>query len=338
MRLDTRARLAYLGERARGFDLASVWRRATEAGRQHRVPTARVFADMLRYAVLHDTAFNDYVELDFAMLTPAERRTFMTSSLSNHIARTFDDEAKGELFLDKLRFNETFDAELGREWIDIRTAGVSGLAAFGRRHSVIVAKIPDGQAGKGVERYELDGVRDWDALHAELLGKGQLLVEEHLRQHPEVAKYCPGTANTMRINAFFDGEDVHLLSWAQKFGRGAVSDQPVSGGFYTMLDDAGRAVGDGHTGASARRFPTHPDTGEVIRDFQVPMVDEVRALIDRVARVVPEVPYVGWDVVVAEDGPVVVEGNWVPGLYEHKPSVTGIRIGTRARFERAIGA
>lgn len=338
MRFDPRARIAYLVERTRGVDLPSAWRRAQAAGRQHGRPAAAVFADMLRYAAFRDTAFNDYVELDFAMLTPDERRTFMTSSLSNHIARTYDDEAKGGIFLDKLRFNEVFDAFLGREWGDIRRLGVAGLEEFGRRRGTIIAKIPDGQAGKGVERIQAADVEDWGDLHARLLAANQVLVEEVIRQHPELSRYCPGTVNTMRVNVFFDGERVHLLSWAQKFGRGAVSDQPISGGFYTMLDDEGRAVGDGHTGANANRFPTHPDTGAVIRDFKVPMVAELREMIDRIARVVPEVPYVGWDFAIGEDGPVVVEGNWVPGLYEHKPSVTGIRTGTRARFEAAVGA
>ena len=37
-------------------------------------------------------------------------------------------------------------------------------------------------------------------------------------------------------------------------------------------------------------------------------------------------------------GPLVLEGNWLPGIYEHKPSVTGIRTGTRPRFERAIAS
>jgi hypothetical protein len=81
----------------------------------------------------------------------------------------------------------------------------------------------------------------------------------------------------------------------------------------------------------------HPDSGFVIADFQLPMMDEVRAFIDQVARVVPQVQYVGWDVVVSPTGPVLVEGNWGAGVYENKPSVTGIRTGHKARYRDAIG-
>ena len=68
------------------------------------------------------------------------------------------------------------------------------------------------------------------------------------------------------------------------------------------------------------------------------MMDEVRAFIDRVARVVPQVQYVGWDIVVTPDGPVLVEGNWGAGVYENKPSVTGIRTGHKARYRERSGS
>jgi hypothetical protein len=66
------------------------------------------------------------------------------------------------------------------------------------------------------------------------------------------------------------------------------------------------------------------------------MIDEVKAFVDQVARVVPQVQYVGWDIVVGPDGPVLVEGNWGAGVYENKPSVSGIRTGHKPRYQAAI--
>jgi hypothetical protein len=331
-------RLDFFLTRAKGLDLPSVARRARLAAQQHHRSAAVVFADMMWSAAFRDTAFNDYFELDFAMLTRAERRTFMTSPLSNHIAVRHDDPAYRDLFLDKIKFNRTFAPYLRRDWLDLSAAGAAELADFGARHPVIIGKVPTGQAGNGVERYVSAEVSDWAALHGELVGKGQLLVEENITQHPVLAAACAGTVNTTRVNTFFDGEQVHLLSWAQKFGRGAVSDQPISGGFYTMLDENGHSYGAGHTGKNANRFDVHPESGVSIVDFQLPLAEELKALVDVVGRTVPQVPYVGWDFVVGPEGPLVLEGNWVPGIYEHKPSVTGIRTGTRARFERATQA
>jgi hypothetical protein len=199
-----------------------------------------------------------------------------------------------------------------------------------------VTKEPVGQAGTGVHRYHAADVDDWDAFHRGLWERGELLIEQLITQHPDLAAVCPGTVNTTRVTAFFDGEKTHILAMAQKFGRGAVSDQMTFGGFYTMLDDDGKAVGPGYD-SHGHVHVRHPDSGFVIADFQLPMIDEVKAFVDRVARVVPQVQYVGWDIVVSPDGPVLVEGNWGAGVYENKPSVTGIRIGHKPRYRTAIG-
>jgi hypothetical protein len=210
------------------------------------------------------------------------------------------------------------------------------VRAFAESRGTIVTKEPVGQAGTGVHRYHAAEIDDWDAFHLGLLERGELLIEEVIVQHPDLAAVCPGTVNTTRITAFFDGERTHILAMAQKFGRGAVSDQMTFGGFYTMLDENGHAVGPGYD-SHGHVHEKHPDSGFEIGDFQLPMMDDVRAFIDRVARVVPQVQYVGWDVVVTPDGPVLVEGNWGAGVYENKPSVTGIRTGHKARYREAIG-
>lgn len=330
------ARVRYLFWRMRNIDVKSVTERAKEAAEQHHKATPLVVADMLWSAGFHNVGFQDYVDYDFAMLNRAERATFMTHPVSNQLSQKYDHPDYRHLFHDKIEFDKTFDALLGREWMLVEEGNAAELKSFLERQGTVVVKTPHGQAGNGVFRYHAADVTDWDTFHAELLQKGQLLVEEVIRQHEDLAAVCPGTVNTTRITAFFDGEKTHILAIAQKFGRGAVSDQMSFGGFYTMLDENGRAIGPGYD-SHGHVHETHPDSGFRIADFQLPMMDEVRAFIDRAARVVPQVQYVGWDVVVSPDGPVLVEGNWGAGVYENKPSVTGIRTGHKPRYQAAIG-
>jgi glutathione synthase/RimK-type ligase-like ATP-grasp enzyme len=63
----------------------------------------------------------------------------------------------------------------------------------------------------------------------------------------------------------------------------------------------------------------HPITGTGIVGFQVPLWDESLRLTQEAAKLVPEVAYVGWDVAVTPDGPVLVEGNEFPGHHQHLP-------------------
>ncbi|WP_259605875.1 MULTISPECIES: sugar-transfer associated ATP-grasp domain-containing protein [Microbacterium] len=332
------ARLKYLLKRLTAFNPGRVWSFATQIAQEQGKWAPWIFVDMLIWAAFHDTAYIDYYEADFALLTRAERKTFMTSLIQHHLAQALNDRTDVLQFENKLSFNRRFAAYLGREWLDLAETDAEGLRAFAERHPVIIAKTPVGREGKGVFRYDTAEVADWEGFRTELLEKGQRLLEQPIVQHPYLAEYCAGTVNTTRVATFFDGQTVHVLMAAQKFGRGAVSDQFTWGGFFTMLDENGHSVGPGHTGKHKSRYETHPDSGASIVDFQVPMWDRVVELVDRAAREVPTVPYVGWDVAVGPDGPVLIEGNWTPGLYETRVSATGIRTGSKERHRPVIEA
>jgi len=329
-------RLRYLAGRARRIDVGSVVERAKEASAQHGKALPLVVADMLFQAGVKNVGFQDYIDYDFAILTPAERATYMTHPVSNQISQKYDHPDYRGLFQDKVEFDKTFSEFLRRDWMVVDAGNADELRAFTDRLGTIVTKEPVGQAGTGVHRYHAAEVDDWSAFHRGLLERGEILVEEVIRQHDDLAAVCPGTVNTTRVTAFFDGQKTHILAMAQKFGRGAVSDQMTFGGFYTMLDENGHALGAGYD-SHGHVHELHPDSGVRIADFQLPMIDEVKAFVDQVARVVPQVQYVGWDIVVGPDGPVLVEGNWGAGVYENKPSVTGIRTGHKPRYQAAIG-
>jgi hypothetical protein len=329
-------RLRYLAGRARRIDVGSVFERAKEASVAHGKWMPAVVVDMLWQAGVKQVGFQDYIDYDFAILSAAERATYMTHPVSNQISQQYDDPAYRHVFQDKVAFDRAFSEHLHREWMVVEDDNADAVRAFAQTHGTIVTKEPVGQAGTGVHRYHAADVDDWTAFHRGLRDRGELLVEQLIVQHPDLAAVCPGTVNTTRVTAFFDGERTHILAIAQKFGRGAVSDQMTFGGFYTMLDDEGRAIGPGYD-SHGHVHERHPDSGFEIASFRLPMMAEVRAFVDRVARVVPQVQYVGWDIVVGPEGPVLVEGNWGAGVYENKPSVTGIRTGHKDRYRAAIG-
>jgi hypothetical protein len=329
-------RLRYLVSRARRIDVGSVFARAREVHEHHGKAVPAVVVDMLWSAATKQVGFQDYVDYDFAMLTAAERATYMTHPVSNQLSQKYDHPDFRGLFQDKLAFNRTFGEFLHRDWMEVTEGNAAELEEFGRKHGTLITKTPMGQAGTGVRRYYAVDITDWAEFHRELLQRGELLVEEVIVQHGDLAAVCPGTVNTTRVTAFFDGHKAHILAVAQKFGRGAVSDQMTYGGFYTMLDEKGHARSAGYD-SHENVHEKHPESGFVIADFQLPFFDELAAFIDQVARVVPQVQYVGWDVVITPTGPVLVEGNWGAGVYENKPSVSGIRTGNKPRYRAVIG-
>src|SRR5690606_36403291 len=111
------ARLKYILKRLRSFDLGRVWSFASQIAQEQGKWAPRIFVDMLIWAAFHDTAYIDYYEADFALLSKNERKTFMTSLIQHHLAEAVNTRADIHNFENKLDFNRRFADYLRRDWI-----------------------------------------------------------------------------------------------------------------------------------------------------------------------------------------------------------------------------
>ena len=105
---------------------------------------------------------------------------------------------------------------------------------------------------------------------------------------------------------------------------------------YTMLSPEGTALYPAFDDANDTHG-IHPLTGVPIVGFEVPLFAEAIEAVKAAAQRIPEVPYVGWDVAIAPDRPVLIEGNYNTGVFQAKPSVSGLRRGLLPVYRAAIG-
>lgn len=320
-------RLRYLAGRVRAFNpdnLTRIARRVADRGGRSRLA---ITIDMLWSSVRHEVNFQDYAEWDFHTLTRRERATYMTSAKSNHLSQRWNSAEHRQLFADKAQFCVRFSAHLGREVIDLRSVSPEELAAFLARHPRVVAKVADSLGGDGIEVYSSSDVADPEAFRAARLAGRQVLLEEFLTQHPEMTALNPTSVNTLRVVTFLgDDGTVHRLVHVLRIGNGGDVDNFKAGGMYTVLEENGVAQhpaidGDDHV------YDVHPLSGTSIVGFRVPNWEALQSLVDAVAREVPEIRYVGWDFAVTPTGAAVIEGNYNTGVFQLKPSVTGVREG-----------
>lgn len=329
-------RLGYLADRARAIDLGNVRRIAREAGRLGRRPWMLVAIDMLWCSVRYELAFQDYLDWDFVLLDRRERGTYMTHPKANHLSMKVNDPELRRVFSDKSRFNPIFSEYLGREWLDIRTSGPDELRAFLDRHDAVMVKVPDSLSGHGIERVESATVSDVAAFAERLAAGRQYLVEEFIAQHPAMASLNPSSVNSLRVISYLKDGATIVLASVLKIGNGGAIDNFSGGGMYTMLDEHGVALYPAFDGAGST-FAEHPLTGTPIVGFRVPHYDLVLRMVDEMSRVIPEVPYVGWDIAIGPERPVVIEGNPNSGVFQAKPSVSGVREGLLPLYRAAFG-
>lgn len=332
-----RVRLQYLIRRARKLRPGNLVEFARTVQRVSKAPLPVIIADMLWCSVRYDMAFRDYAVWDIRLLNARERKTWMTHPKSFRITKMYNTPEGRSKLEDKRRFAREYADLLGRETIDLRDVDDAQLAAFLSRHPRVLAKPNEGHGGGGIELHEVGPDVDPARFRAEVTAQGQTVLDEFIVQHPEMSALYPDAVNTVRLITFLDQDDrVHLLAAVLRIGNGDVIDNFASGGMFTMLDDEGVALYPG-VDKNSNVYREHPVTGTPIVGFRVPLYSEVLDLVAALARRTPEAPYVGWDIAITANGPVVIEGNHNSSVFQPKPSASGVRTGLLPVYQAAVG-
>lgn len=139
-------------------------------------------------------------------------------------------------------------------------------------------------------------------------------------QHPAAAAWYPGTTNTVRVLAIRTPVEAGPQVVLAALRVGVRATEPLDnfsrGGLSFPVDLTSGAVGPGVQRLPQGTAPVthHPDTGAAIAGTVVPFWPEVVAVALRAMSRLPYLLYVGWDIAVGTDGPVIIEGNNYAGV------------------------
>jgi hypothetical protein len=211
---------------------------------------------------------------------------------------------------------------------ELAPGGRGALAAHRGRD--LFSKPVDASEGRGARRWHwqeggwTDGASsplDEDALVAELAAQSRgtgVLVQECLANDPLLGAVAPAAVSTVRfVTARSPGGAPEITNVGFRMGVGASrTDNFSGGGLAAAVDPA-----TGRLGAVVQADPVlhvvpveiHPDTGTRLAGFQLPHWPQAVALALASHAALERIGFVGWDVALTPDGPVLVEGNFSPG-------------------------
>ncbi|MFM1878143.1 MAG: hypothetical protein RLZZ241_1009 [Bacteroidota bacterium] len=142
--------------------------------------------------------------------------------------------------------------------------------------------------------------------------------EELVIQHPELNRIHPGCINTLRLETFIDRKgEVHFLAGFMRFGVGNNHvDNTHKGGLFVGIDmERGvlQSIGHQNMEYGGAEKTEHPETGTVFDGFPIPLFDETIAMVKHAVKMLPD-RYIGWDVAVTPNGPLIIEANEYPNI------------------------
>ncbi len=296
-----------------------------------------LFFDMVYSMFKYGVGYLDYMTFGYAFIKKDKRITFMNMDDNIAMVRRLNGRDTYEVFDDKAVFYDRFREMIGRPFVDLRD-GFEGFAAFCEGRDTFFAKEPVSFGGLGVKKVTVGG-RSAKELYDELMEEKLFLAEETIVQHPDMNKLCARSVNTIRVcTVLSDNGNPHVVYALIRIGSGKNDvDNVSSGGMYTLLSDDGRITHPCFCDKTVTYYTTHPANGFELIGFEVPFFNEAIELCKKAALVEPRMRYIGWDVAITENGPVLVEGNNLPGYdmpQNHRFHDDGC--GIKAKFEWAI--
>lgn len=229
------------------------------------------------------------------------------------------------------------------DWIDERLTHDEKLVlkwfSGGGGENVSIVERTDG-------RYLIDGEpMERAAFATRIANLENYLVCEFVDQAEYIADIFPDATNTIRAITMYDerSREAFVPMAIHRIGmpRTAPADNFSTGGLSAEIDlETGRlgSAAEYPVDGELRWHDAHPHTGARIDGRSVPGWDRIREQLCSIARTFSHIPYVGWDLVVTDDGEFqIIEANSYPGvtsMQAHRPLLADER--TR-RFYRDHG-
>lgn len=260
---------------------------------------------------------------DFAHKSHEEKSKYITFANRFEYYKFLNNPEDEKILKDKYLTYECFKEYYGRDVVLCKDAGDYGVySKFVKCHPAFIVKPESLALGTGVH---IENVKDWhseeelfESLIQEGLKNSQLtwkkntgiVLEELIKQDEAMAVLHPASVNIIRIITVWFEDKIEIIdAWLRIGINGNEISGASMGEIYCGVNlDSGIVETKGYT-EFADVYEKHPYSHIELMGYQIPRWDELISLCQELARKIPTVRLVGWDLALTENGWVIVEGN-----------------------------
>lgn len=212
---------------------------------------------------------------------------------------------------------------------DCLHSGIDDVTALLRQKGKLALKPAVGSHGEGFYKLAFAGgtffVNDEacsaEALRALLGGlRSTYIVSEYIEMHPDLRRIYDKVACTVRVMTIRDGAPSPVKNAYFRIGTSFTghTDNLGSGGIAAPVELATGRFGNAEllSDHEFRPCPVHPDTGVPV-EGTLPHWAQIRAGIERICAYLSPLEYLGFDIVITEDGFRILEINTHQDLHKY---------------------
>lgn len=289
-----------------------------------------LLSDILSSVFKYNISLLEYFQFRFFEKTAREREEWAGTGYMYEYQLKMNPRDKRHILDDKTLFYKHYGEFFVHTVADIEDLKKPEVAKkiLSNSSGKIVFKKSDGKCGAQVE---IRNCSEFTSSNIEdFMKKNDYdLVEEYINQHPRLNELSPSAVNTVRIfTQLNENDEVEILGCRLRISVDSPVDNMAAGNLAAPIDEvsgiiSGPAVYSDITKPECR---VHPVTNVEIVGFRIPFWSETMEMVKQAAMKHPQNRSVGWDVVMTDKGPGLIEGNhdWCKLLWQ-LPVRSGLR-------------
>lgn len=284
-----------------------------DISQQERINLIYLWYDFIKCSLVHGAIINHYTRGRLFTLKGCERRKSMTYRRILKVYKKCNNSDSIKYLNFKHLFNEHFAPYVRRQWLYSRSMELNQFLAICDKNDALIIKPEDGVEGNGITLQKTPSDNDARIRLYEELKSGDYMIEERIRQHPEMS-FNNSSVNTIRAHSIIDRQgEVHILKMLLRAGVGdSVVDNYAHGGCVYELDlKSGRIISPSLM-KSGEEVYVHPGSDIFMLGLQIPNWEKITTGVKQAHKLLRGCRFIGWDVAVTEDGIELIEGNHNP--------------------------
>jgi len=332
------SRVLYLGYYLKELDRRKYFKFLSYAKKYSHKSSISLLFDSILAVFVYNISLLEYFQFRFYILDKKDRKNWAGTGYMYEYQLRMNPKSERHILDDKTIFYKKYGEYFVHQVADLETLKVNqniGQELLNNLSGKIVLKVSDGKCGKGVL---IKKTADFtpDSLIQFMEKEGFELAEEFLIQHPDLQNLSPSAVNTVRIFTQLNARnEVELLGCRLRISVDSPVDNMAAGNMAAPIDErSGVVTGPGvYSDITKSDELIHPITGVTIEGFQVPFWKETLEMVKVAALKHPQNRSIGWDIVITENGPGLIEGNhdWCKLLWQ-----LPVKCGLKHRLDKNI--
>ena len=272
-----------------------------------------LYWDFLMCFFKYGCVLDQYVRGGFYKMSSYERRRSMTYKRILYVYDKCITPDYIHFLQNKIDFNRYFSSIIRRKWLYGKDMSENDFDALCHSAPALIVKPLNESEGRGIRKIivpeTVDGAK---IVFASLTGQ-EVIIEECLVSHKDMV-FGSSSLNTLRVHSLLDCDgNVHFMKFILRVGVGdSVVDNYCAGGcIYEIDEETGCVISKGYSKVHPESI-VHPGTEIIMLGRQIPFWQEVKELVCKAHKMIPQMRFIGWDVAITGDGPELIEGNHHP--------------------------